>query len=104
MLTAGGKTSDAGSFGMKDGGADTDKRGRRKEQPEGRRDGEQQEAGKGEDHADRERERHGPTVGIVADERLQERGEHLVGHRDQSNLAEIKAKRTFQNWVHGGQQ
>lgn len=104
MLTTGGETGDAGGFGMEDGGADADECGGRKDKGEGGGDGEEQEADEGEDHADGEGEGHGPTVGIAADEGLEEGGEDLVGHGDEADLAEIEVEGALENRVHGGEQ
>ena len=52
VTTARCHAGDAGGFGMEDGGADSDKGGRKDEPSEGGRHGEEEQAGEGEGHAD----------------------------------------------------
>ena len=104
VLASGGEAGDAGGFRMEDGGADADEGGGSEEEGEGGGDGEEEESGEGEDHADGEGEGHRATVGIAADEGLQEGGEDLVGHGDEADLAEIEIEGALENRVHGREQ
>jgi hypothetical protein len=51
--------------------------------------GEADQPGQRAAHADHHRIGHRVLVGVVADERLQQRGGDLEGQRDQADLAEI---------------
>ena len=89
---------------MEDGRAHADKSGC--EQDGGERGGhrEQDQAGEGDGHADRERERFGVAIGIEADDRLQEGCGDLECQSDESDLPEIEMEGLLEHRIDGGQQ
>ena len=62
------------------------------------------EANQGRPHADGQRVGQRPLVGVEPDERLQQRGGHLEGQRQQPDLAEIEAVIALQQWIGRRQQ
>jgi hypothetical protein len=98
------QTSDPRRFRMENRRTHADQRRGQQKEAEGGSNRQQQQTQQGEYHADRERIRQGFAVGILPDERLQDGGRHLVGERQQADLAKVQMKRGLQNRVDGGQQ
>jgi len=68
------------------------------------RGAEQQQAEEGRGHADRQRIGLRLLVGVVPDDRLQQRGRELEGQRDHPDLREIERIGVLQDRVHRGDQ
>jgi len=101
MPAARGHARYAGSFRMKDRGADADRRRSDDNAEKVMRRGEQQQAAEGKAHADCQRIGLGLSVGIDADERLQQRGGQLEGQGDQADLTEVEAEFFLEDRIDG---
>jgi hypothetical protein len=68
------------------------------------REGEDEQSRQREHHAGRERVRLGASIGVVPDERLQDRCDELVRKRDQTDLGEAQLKLGLEQRIQRGQQ
>ena len=94
----GRKTRHARRLRMEDRRAHANQRRGQQQQGEARRNRQQQQTCQSEHHADRQGIGHGPVVGKVSDERLQNGGRHLERQRQQTDLTEVQMERSSSKW------
>ena len=104
VTAAGGEPRDARRFGVEHRRAETDQRGGNQDDQILLRDAEQQQAEEGRGHADRQRIRLRLLVGVVPDQRLEQRGRELEGQRDHADLREVERVGVLQDRIHRGDQ
>ncbi len=89
---------------MKHRRSDAHQSGGREQRRERRRAGEHEQPDHGEGHADDQRIGRRAAVGVVADERLQQRRRHLLRQGHQPDLGEGQGKRGFEQRINGRNQ
>ena len=99
MPSARGKMGYARRLRVKNGGSHSDERSRAQNHKVMGRMGEKDESGQGQTHPAGERVRLRPSIGVEANERLQDRRGHLKSERDQTDLDEAEMKARLQQWI-----
>jgi len=104
MLAAGCDARNARRFRMKDRRSCSNDGRSQQQQAECWRQRQHQNSRERKAHSHCERIRHGPLVGVEPDQRLQKTCHHLVGERQQSDLAEVQMKGALENGIDRRQQ
>ncbi len=104
MRSARREAGHARRFGMEDGRTQPQQHRAGHQYRVARREGERDQPGHRRGHSERQRIGHRPAVGVEADERLKQRGRHLISESQKPDLREAQVEVSLQDGIDGGKQ